>query len=60
MNTTGGDPMTGNFDMWFLGHFDWYTNEPGKGYIPTEKAPPEAVEATKRLNEYNLKKYGKL
>ena len=52
--------MTYVKEMWVLGHFDWYTHEKGVGYQPTEKAPPEAVEALKKLNEYNLKKYGSL
>ena len=37
-------------------HIDWYTFEEGVGYVPTEKAPKEAVEAMKRYNSY---KFGK-
>ena len=58
-DSEGGDPVTICRDMWVLEHPDWYTYENGKGYIPTEKAPPEAVEAINRLNEFALKKYGK-
>ena len=47
-------------DTWVLQHFDWYTHDPEKGLQPTEKAPPEAVEALKNLNEHNLKYYGAL
>lgn len=36
----------------FIGHFDWYTFELGTGYVPTEKAPPEASEAMKLYNSY--------
>ncbi len=39
----------------FAGHTDWYTFEIGVGYVPTEKAPPEAVEAMKSFNQYGLK-----
>lgn len=35
----------------FGGHFDWFTVDPKKGYIPTDKAPKEAVEAMKEYNE---------
>lgn len=35
---------------------DWYTFEVGKGYIPTEKAPIEAIEAMKRYNNYMFNK----
>ena len=38
-------------DAWFIGHLDWYTLDEEEGYVPTELAPPEAVEAMKRLNE---------
>lgn len=38
-------------DLWFIKHRDWFTLDEEQGYVPTEKAPPEAVEAMKRLNE---------
>lgn len=37
--------------FFFAPHSEWYTVEKGKGYVPTDKAPPEAVEAMKRVNE---------
>lgn len=37
-------------EIWVLDHFDWYTTDPELGYVPTELAPPEAVEAMERLN----------
>ena len=52
--------MTYIKEMWVLKYFEMYTHSPEKGYQPTDKATPEAVEALKKLNEYNLKKYGKL
>lgn len=42
-------------EMWVLTHLDWYTTQKGVGYVPTEKAPPEAVVALKKLNEYDKK-----
>lgn len=39
----------------FLGHYDWYTLKKGVGYVPTDKAPPEAVDAMKRFNSYTYK-----
>lgn len=41
---------------YFAAHIDWYTFEKGVGYIPTDKAPKEAVEAMKRYNSYTFKK----
>ncbi len=38
----------------FAMHFDWYTVDEKKGYIPTDKAPKEAVEAMKRYNARNF------
>lgn len=35
----------------FLGNSDWYKLKKNIGYIPTDKAPKEAVEAMKRYNE---------
>jgi hypothetical protein len=37
---------------YFAGHSDWYTFEEGVGYVPTEKAPAKAVEAIKKVNEF--------
>lgn len=37
-------------DLWFVKHLDWYTLDPEIGYVPTELAPPEAVEAMERVN----------
>ncbi len=40
-----------NLDI-FIEHFDWYTkDETGRLYIPTSKAPKEAVEAMERVNK---------
>lgn len=50
--------ITYSKDMWVLGHLDWYTHVVGYGFKPTESAPPKAVEAIERLNEYIKKKYG--
>lgn len=41
--------------FYFAPHFDWYIVEKGKGYVPTDKAPPEAVEAMRRVNERSEK-----
>lgn len=36
----------------FICHDDWYTRDDTNGhFIPTDKAPPEAVEAMKTVNE---------
>lgn len=40
----------------FLGHPDWYGFEVGVGYVPTDKAPPEAVKAIEEYNSYGFKK----
>ena len=40
----------------FADHTDWYTFEKGVGYVPTDKAPKEAVEAMKKYNSYGFKK----
>ena len=37
----------------FIFHHEWYTHVKGVGYVPTEKAPKEAVEAMKRYNSYS-------
>lgn len=39
-----------DFEM-FITHYDWYTKDELHHYIPTDKAPQEAVEAMKRFNE---------
>ena len=39
----------------FAKHEEWYKFEVGKGYVPTEKAPEEAVEAMKKYNSYTFK-----
>lgn len=36
----------------FLMNPDWYTFVVGKGYVPTTKAPIEAVEAMEAYNSY--------
>lgn len=36
----------------FAGHSDWYTFVKGVGYVPTDKAPEEAVKAMKEFNSY--------
>ena len=43
---------------YFAPHTDWYTFEKGVGYVPTEKAPEDAVKAMKEFNSYtyNTKK----
>ena len=38
--------------IYFLPHPEWYTHKKGVGYIPTDRAPKEAVEAMKRYNSY--------
>ncbi len=52
--------MTYLKEVWVLSNIDMYTYTKEAGYQPTEKATPEAIEALKKINEYNLKKYGKL
>ena len=41
---------------YFRPHFDWYTFVKGVGYVPTDKAPKEAVEAMKEYNSYTFTK----
>ena len=36
----------------FLGHHDWYTFIDGKGYIPNNNAPRDAIEAMEKFNRY--------
>lgn len=38
----------------FLGQAAWYSFKIGVGYVPTDKAPPEAVEAMERYNSYGF------
>lgn len=38
----------------FIAHSDWYTFVKGIGYVPTESAPPEAVEVMRRFNSYGF------
>ncbi len=40
----------------FAPHHDWYTIVIGVGYVPTEKAPPEAVKAIEDFNSYTFTK----
>ena len=35
----------------FVDHPEWYTIDKEKGYVPTDEAPEEIVEAIKRFNE---------
>jgi len=44
--------MTYIKEMWVLSHFDMYRHIKGKGYVPTEKATPEAIEAIQKINEF--------
>ena len=43
--------------MVFAPHYDWYTVVKGVGYVPTDKAPKEAVEAMKKHNAHMAAKY---
>lgn len=38
----------------FVSHYDWYTVEEGVGYVPTDKAPAEAVKAMEAYNSYTF------
>ena len=35
----------------FAKHFDWYTKDSEGYYVPTEKAPPEAIAAMEKCND---------
>ena len=35
----------------FITHYDWYTKDENYYFVPTEKAPPEAVKAMEHCNE---------
>ena len=37
----------------FLPHPEWYVHKIGIGYVPTDQAPIEAVEAMKKYNSYS-------
>lgn len=39
---------------YFRPHEEWYTLVKGIGYVPTEKAPPEAVKAMEEYNSYTF------
>ena len=43
--------------MIFCDHPEWYTTVKYVGYVPTEKAPPEAVEAMERVNKRLKEEY---
>ena len=38
----------------FAPHPEWYKFVAGKGYIPIDKAPPEAVKAIEKFNSYRF------
>lgn len=35
----------------FITHYDWYTKDEIGYFVPTDKAPPEAVEAMEYVNK---------
>ena len=39
---------------YFIGQYDWYTVKKGVGYVPTDKAPIEAIEAMMKYNAYTF------
>ena len=39
--------------MLFLPHPEWYKHKKGIGYVPTDRAHKEAVEAMKKYNSYS-------
>jgi hypothetical protein len=39
---------------YFAPHFDWYKFDAEVGYVPTEKAPEEAVIAMDKYNFYTF------
>ena len=41
---------------YFKPHHEWYTFAKEKGYMPTDKAPKEAVKAMEEYNSYTFKK----
>ncbi|MBR2280443.1 MAG: hypothetical protein IJ903_05950 [Ruminococcus sp.] len=34
----------------FIKHFDWWKKDKNDYYVPTEKAPPEAIKAMEKVN----------
>ena len=40
----------------FIKNSEWYVFKKGVGYIPTDKAPKEAVDAMKKYNSYAFKR----
>ena len=42
--------------LYFISHTDWYKFVVGVGYVPTDKAPEEAIKAMKKYNAYLLSK----
>lgn len=40
----------------FTKNSEWYTFKKGVGYVPTEKAPEEAIKAMKEFNSYTYHK----
>lgn len=43
----------------FARHYDWYTKDEKGNFVPTEKAPKEAIEAMNFCNELNKKEHNK-
>ena len=41
---------------YFAPHFDWYEFDDDIGYVPTDKAPKEAVIAMEKYNSYTFNK----
>lgn len=41
---------------YFRPHPEWYTVVAGVGYVPTDKAPAEAIKAMKEYNSYTFAK----
>lgn len=39
---------------YFSQHDEWYTFVKGVGYVPTDKAPAEAVKAIEEYNSYTF------
>ena len=36
----------------FIGHYEWYTHEPGHVYVPTDKCPEDVKKAMDSFNSY--------
>lgn len=45
---------------YFRPHTDWYNFVANIGYIPTDKAPEDAVKAMQEYNSYTFEKSDKL